>query len=359
VPLYVVFIHPSRTKRGGIVNAALAHALALSRRGHRVELWTASEPVAEKAAALGLTVFHKGALSVPSKALRSPAVLAALLRLRKRRVDAIVHHGARLLLPALLAAPPSAQFAVFHNEKSGGRSLFRNWLALSKAHASELDEFARRKRLRRTISVVPNALLEMPADVPAAPRPAAEFAAPLRIGVLAELKRHKGVDLLLRAAWQAVEAGLAVELHIGGTGPERDGLAAEAARLGMDGRIVWHGWVEALDPFFARFDVLCVPSRREPFGLVLIEAMARGKVVVSTATCGPSDIIENGQTGYLVPIDDSRALAARLQEIAAAPEPAAEVAAAGRRHALKAYSLDAAGARLEAALTGALRFWRS
>jgi glycosyltransferase involved in cell wall biosynthesis len=81
--------------------------------------------------------------------------------------------------------------------------------------------------------------------------------------------------------------------------------------------------------------------------------------VISTATHGPSDIIEDGQTGYLVPIDDSRALAARLQEIAATPEPAAEVAAAGRRHALKAYSLDAAGARLEAALTGALRFWRS
>jgi glycosyltransferase involved in cell wall biosynthesis len=356
--LDVVFIHPSRTKRGGIVNAALAHALALSRRGHQVELWTASEPVAKKAAALGLTVFHKGALSVPSKALRSPAVLAALLRLRRRRVDVIVHHGARLLLPALIAAPPRAQFAVFHNEKTGGRSLFRNWLALSKAHASELDDFARMKRLRRTVAVVPNSLLDMPADAPASSRPA-DFAASLRIGVLAELKRHKGIDVLLRAARQAVEVGLDVELHIGGTGPERDGLAAEAARLGIDDRIVWHGWVEVLDPFFARFDVLCVPSRREPFGLVIIEGMARGKVVISTATRGPSDIIVDGQTGYLVPVDDSRAVAARLQEIAAAPESAAEVAAAGRQHALKTYSLDAVGARLEEAIEQALRFWRS
>src|SRR5688500_18511781 len=248
VPLDVVFIHPSRTKHGGIVNAAMAHALALTRRGHRVELWTASAPVAEKAAALGLTVFHKGALSVPSKALRSPAVLAALLRLRKRGVDSIVHHGARLLLPALLAAPPHKHFAVFHNEKSGGRSLFRNWLALSKAHAAELAIVARRKHRRVFIETIPNALLEVPQNVPAFLTAPTDFAARLRIGVLAELEQHKGIDVLLRAMQQLAREGLEVELHIGGTGAERDGLAAEAARLGIDQKIVWHGWVDALDP---------------------------------------------------------------------------------------------------------------
>lgn len=359
VALDVVFIHPSRTQRGGIVNAALAQALALSKRGHRVELWTASEDVAAKAAAFGLTVFQTGALSVPLKALASPAVLAALLRLRKRRVDAVVHHGARLLLPALLAASPRAQFAVFHTEKRGGRRLFRNWLVLSQRHASQLAGFARKRGLRRTIAIVPNALLEWPAEAHRFLGPPGLPPGALRLGVLAELKHHKGIDVLLRATRQAVDVGLNVELHIGGTGPEHPALAAEAARLGIDDRIVWHGWVEALDPFFAKFEILCLPSRREPFGLVVIEAMARGKIVISTVTHGPSDIILDGRTGYLVPIDDSKALAARLQEIAAAPALAGKIAAAAQSHVSRSHSLDTVGATLEAAIEKALQYWRS
>jgi glycosyltransferase involved in cell wall biosynthesis len=355
LPLDVIFVHASRTRRGGIVNAALVHAFALSRRGHRVELWTAAEEVAARAALLGLNAFHSPAFGHSARALASPAVRSALLQTRRRPVDAVIHHGAKLWLAARLAAPPHRQFVVFHNDKLGGRRRFRNWLTLSRTHEAELREMAARIRLRRTVQTIRNGLL--PGSLSAAAGAVPDFAAPLRIGALAELRSHKGLDLLLLATSRLVRDGVGVELHIGGTGPERDRLMAEGVRLGIGPAVTWHGWVDDPDRFFQCFDVLCVPSRREPFGLVVIEAMARGKLVVATRTKGPSDILEDGRTGHLVPIDRA-ALAARLQEIVADPRRSRVIAEAGRSHALQAYSLDAVGRSLEAAMARAQQEWK-
>jgi glycosyltransferase involved in cell wall biosynthesis len=351
----VVFIHPSRTSRGGIVNAALVQALALHGRGHRIELWTAAEEVADKAKRRGLTTFSHPALASAVTSLASPAVLGALLGLRRRGVDAVIHHGAKLRLPARIAAEAHSQFVVFHNDKLGGRRHFRNWLCLSRSHAEELSEQARREGLSRTVATIRNGLLDTPAQI--ATLPGAMSIAPLRIGVLAELKQHKGIDLMLLAAARLAHEGFALELHIGGSGPECEGLLAEASRLGIDRAVTWHGWVDALDAFFERFDVFCLPSRREPFGLVVIEAMARGKVVAASRTKGPEDIITDRRTGYLFPVGDSDALAERLREIAASPAAAAAVAEAGRDHVFQAYSLDAVGAALESAIQLSQKGW--
>ncbi len=71
-----------------------------------------------------------------------------------------------------------------------------------------------------------------------------------------------------------------------------------------------------MERFLDSLNVFCLPSEKESFGLVLIEAMARGLPVISTVTTGGRHIVQIDATGWLVPIADADALAATLHEIA-------------------------------------------
>ena len=73
----------------------------------------------------------------------------------------------------------------------------------------------------------------------------------------------------------------------------------------------WHDHDELPD-IFAASDVVVLPSVREQFGQVLVEGMACGLPAIAVAAHGPSEIVEDGQTGWLVPPDDEDALAAAL-----------------------------------------------
>jgi glycosyltransferase involved in cell wall biosynthesis len=73
----------------------------------------------------------------------------------------------------------------------------------------------------------------------------------------------------------------------------------------------WHDHDELPD-IFAASDVVVLPSVREQFGQVLVEGMACGLPAIAVAAHGPGEIVEDGQTGWLVPPDDEDALAAAL-----------------------------------------------
>src|SRR5579859_3693760 len=75
----------------------------------------------------------------------------------------------------------------------------------------------------------------------------------------------------------------------------------------------WHGH-EELSDIFAASDMVILPSVREQFGQVLVEGMACGLPAIAVNAYGPSEIIDDGQTGWLVPPDDERALAEALIE---------------------------------------------
>jgi glycosyltransferase involved in cell wall biosynthesis len=126
------------------------------------------------------------------------------------------------------------------------------------------------------------------------------------LGILGQISPHKGHD-------DAIEAlrllGSAYRLLIAGKGEQSycEKLAHRAAGLPVD----FLGFV-SLPDFFARIDILLVPSWEEPFGIVLLEAMASGIPVISTAAGGPLEIIEPNISGLLVPPRDSRALAAAV-----------------------------------------------
>ena len=149
----------------------------------------------------------------------------------------------------------------------------------------------------------------------------------------------KGFDDLLEALalLPGEIGGRPLLLLIAGTGPLDAKLKALAARLGLEERVRWLGWQDPPDAFYALADVFVCPSRRETLGNVILEAWNHGLPVVSTQTPGPVELIEEGRTGLLTPIQEPNRLAARLREIFAATDGQREALGEAGRAYLNAH----------------------
>lgn len=134
------------------------------------------------------------------------------------------------------------------------------------------------------------------------------------IGLVAQLvpwkRHHLLLDALERLAdrpWHLVLAG--ADLHDDAT--YRAALQERLARPPFTGRVSWLPWQAQPERLLAALDVLALTSQQEPFGRVLIEAMACAVPVLAVAEGGPCDIVQHGVTGLLAPAD-AAALAAAL-----------------------------------------------
>jgi glycosyltransferase involved in cell wall biosynthesis len=100
------------------------------------------------------------------------------------------------------------------------------------------------------------------------------------------------------------------------------------------------GYQDDVAPFYAAFDVLLLPSANEGTPVSAIEALAAGKPVVATRVGGVPDVIRDGVDGHLVEAGDIDGLTDRLADLAADPEGARRMGAAGRERVLERYSVD-------------------
>jgi glycosyltransferase involved in cell wall biosynthesis len=91
---------------------------------------------------------------------------------------------------------------------------------------------------------------------------------------------------------------------------------------------------------FAAYDIFVLPSIwPEPFGLVVLEAMASGKPVVATAPGGPSETVANGQTGYLVKPSSPEEIASAIEKLIQDPQKRSRMGEAGRDRACKMFAI--------------------
>lgn len=145
----------------------------------------------------------------------------------------------------------------------------------------------------------------------------------------------KDIPTLLEAFSRVAHPG--ARLEIAGDGPERAALEAKADALGLRERIQFVGYLSDPAQAYGRARVLVLASRRETFGNVVAEALAYGVPVVSTATDGPSEILEGGRFGALVPVGDAAAMAHAIDAALDNPgDPAARM-----RHAAQ-FAVDTA-----------------
>ena len=148
------------------------------------------------------------------------------------------------------------------------------------------------------------------------------------IAALGRLHPNKAFDTLIRA-FATLDDGT---LWLAGDGPDRAALTALASDLGVAGRVIFLGWQDDPLAVIRGSDLFVCPSRHEPFGNVIAEAMACGKPVISTTSHGGLELIEDGVNGVLVPVDDAGAMGDAMRQLTNDKALSARLAAAGRSH---------------------------
>jgi glycosyltransferase involved in cell wall biosynthesis len=153
---------------------------------------------------------------------------------------------------------------------------------------------------------------------------------------------RKGMDVLVSAFRLVKERVPAVRLQVIGTDdvPHEPGVE-------VLGRVAERSRVEDA---YRSSAVFCLPSRYEPYGLALLEAMAYGVPCVGTTVGGIPEIIVEGETGRLVEPDDPEALAQALVSLLESPVQASAFGAAGRARVERELNWDAVAARMAPAL---------
>jgi glycosyltransferase involved in cell wall biosynthesis len=187
----------------------------------------------------------------------------------------------------------------------------------------DLDRFAigerRRGELRRELGLDP--------------------AAPL-IGIVARLVPIKAHEVFLAMAAQVAASRPDARVLVIGDGERRAELESLVSRLGLGDRTHFLGWRADLDRLYADLDAVVLTSRNEGSPVALIEAMAAARPVVSTRVGGVPDLITDGETGLLAPVDDVPAIAAAVLRVLDDRGLADRLGRAGRARVLSDFSSE-------------------
>jgi glycosyltransferase involved in cell wall biosynthesis len=122
------------------------------------------------------------------------------------------------------------------------------------------------------------------------------------VGTVARLTGDKGINELVQAFDRLVRKKSGLYLLLVGTQEEKDRLSSETDSIIHNNPCIrLTGWQDNPLPFYAAMDIFCLPTYREGFGEVNLEAQAMGLPVVSTDVIGPRESLEHNVTGILVP----------------------------------------------------------
>jgi len=172
------------------------------------------------------------------------------------------------------------------------------------------------------------------------------------IGFIGRIHPEKGIEYLIRAVREVVKIVPEVRFLVVGdaaVGKEeyQKRMRDLSAELGLADKILFLGYRKEVVKIIAALDILVLPSLREPFGLVSLEAMAMKKPVVATNTGGSPEVVIDGKTGLLVPPRDSGALFSAIIRLLKDKELARKMGAAGRERATSFFSSEFTISRLQ------------
>jgi glycosyltransferase involved in cell wall biosynthesis len=174
--------------------------------------------------------------------------------------------------------------------------------------------------------------------------------APTTVLHVGRLIPRKGIDRLLHAVARA-RAEVALRLVLVGSGPEEPALRRLADELRLGDDIEFRGFVDqpGLPEMYAEADVFAFPTLDDPFGIVLLEAVATALPVVASPYAGATlDLVEDGATGFILEPDDTAAWARALTELARDPELRRRLGTRGHEATLERTPARAAEGYVEA-----------
>lgn len=160
------------------------------------------------------------------------------------------------------------------------------------------------------------------------------------IGMAGPLEVIKGGSFFLRACHRVLESGRQIRVVVTGSGPEEKNLRKLATSLELDDVVTFVDDGCAMTAYLSAFDIFCLPSLQQGFGVIMLEAMALGRPAIASAVGGVLSIIEDGRNGLIVPPSDSRALADRMIELLDDPEKARRIAISGQNLVEDCFMVD-------------------
>jgi len=160
------------------------------------------------------------------------------------------------------------------------------------------------------------------------------------IGVVARLSSVKGIHVLIEAMPLVLEKIPSANLLIAGQGPQETYLKKLTRDLSLTANIHFKSTTDQTQDLLCAFDVFVMPSLMEGLGLSVIEAQACGIPVVASRAGGLVDLIEDGRSGYLVPINDPAALANRIIEALRNPKQSKVMAQQARLNIEQHFSVE-------------------
>jgi glycosyltransferase involved in cell wall biosynthesis len=193
------------------------------------------------------------------------------------------------------------------------------------------------------ISVIPNGIV-----IPSAREllPPSELRAELRLAphqplivCVARLVPEKDIDTLIDAMKLVVAQRPDARCVVAGEGELRESLEAHIKAAGIGNSLQLLGFRKDTLSLIHAADVFVLPSKAEPFGLVLLEAMSLSKPVVATAAGGPLEIVIDSGTGLLVPPESPERMAAAIVRLIDDPALRASLGQAGRQRFIDNYTV--------------------
>ncbi|MGI4790074.1 MAG: glycosyltransferase family 4 protein [Janthinobacterium lividum] len=289
-------------------------------------------------------------LAIPKQELvdwNAARVLAK--RLKSGETDIIHAHNGRTALAAALAVRLAGRgrcvmtqhflkpnHAAQQGPKAAVSRAAHHWVVGQISRILAISEAVRQAMLARgeapdsKITVVPNGI-----SAPSSGN-AAETRQSLGIGpntplvvCAARLEREKDIASLVTAMQSVRKSIPEARCLIAGEGSQKADLKAQIESLELLGTVTLLGFRSDATALMAAADVFVLPSLAEPFGLVLLEAMALGRPVIATRAGGPLEIVVEGQTGFLIPPSSPEALAAAIIRLLANPAVSHQLGANG------------------------------
>jgi glycosyltransferase involved in cell wall biosynthesis len=312
-------LHPLHTPRALAELALAAGQVRRAARRHRAELVHANSIRA--GIVLGLARRSLPATVVHVRDCLPPGALSsATLRLIASSATTVVANS-RYTARSVLEAAPAARTEVVYNAVD-----LRRW------DPARIDRGEARRRLQAELG--------------------SDLDRRLLLGVVAQISPWKGQDTAIEALRLLVAEGIDAQLLLIGSAKfvaratrfdnERyvAELRASIARAGLEDRVSWLGEREDVPQLMRALDILLLPSREEPFGRALIEAMALGVPVLATNVGGPGEVVEDGVQGRLLSPLEPAAWARAARELAERPELAAQMGGAGRSRVEQMFTLE-------------------
>ncbi|AVX20450.1 Glycosyltransferase involved in cell wall bisynthesis [Carboxydocella sporoproducens DSM 16521] len=262
-----------------------------------------------------------------------PAVYQLRRYLQEKKFDLIHAHGAKAGLISRLAAMGSktpvlitAHNLILAGSVKGWKGMVYKvlervlagrttaYIAVSRAIARELEQLgARREQIHIIYNGIDTSFFSRFPFTPSQARAALGISQEAKIiGSVARFAPQKGLNYFVEMAELMAREREDLLFLLVGDGPLKPQLEEQVKISGLSKRFVFTGHVEDIRPYLRAIDVFVLPSLSEGMGISLLEAAAAGLPMVATNAGGIPEVITDGREGWLVPVADSRALAAKV-----------------------------------------------